>query len=70
VVLDSGIGGEGVVTYLITVDDVVLMDSTTMHCSACGTTIAVDPEPDGELTALSVQEAFDIAAAHVRDNHR
>jgi len=55
---------------LVNIDDVVLMDTTSMYCSACGVTIAVDAEPDGELMALSVQEAYDIAAGHIKDKHR
>jgi adenosine/AMP kinase len=55
---------------MITTDDVIIVDSTTLYCSACGDTIAVEPEPDGELMALSAKEAEEIAAGHVKDKHR
>lgn len=55
---------------MITLEDIIVIDSTSMLCSACGDKIEVQPEPDGEDTALSVQELYDIACDHIARRHR
>jgi len=59
-------------TGLVTLDDIIIVDSTTLLCSACigqDSRLEIDLTEDGELEAMSVKEAQEIAIAHIRERH-
>jgi hypothetical protein len=57
---------------LVTLDDIIVVDSMTLLCTACigqDSRIEFEIPDDGEIMAISVAEAQQAAVAHIRERH-